>query len=104
MKLFSVCLPSKDIECVIDILKDDLSELCLDSDEIITRCSVVDSFRPDIGFISFELTDKQALLLMQTLFIYSSRMAEADDDRQYPLFDFAIRLFAPLTGKTHHDF
>ena len=104
MKLFSVCLPEKDIKCVVDILKNDLSELCLDSDEIVTRCSVIDGFRPNIGFISFELTDNQALLLMQTLFIYSSRMAEAGDKRQYPLFDFAVRLFAPLTGKTHHDF
>jgi len=104
MKLFSVCLPAKDIECVIDILKNDLSELCLDSDEIIARCSVIASFRPDISYLSFELADNQALLLMQTLFIYSSRMAEAGDERQYPLFDFAVRLFAPLTGKTHLNF
>lgn len=104
MKLFSVCLPSDGIKCVVDLFKDDLTELCLDEDELLLRCAVVNAYRPNIGYISFELTDKQALLLMQTLFIYSSRMAEAEDDRQYPLFDFAVRLFAPLTGKTHHDF
>lgn len=104
MKLYSVSLPSDDIKTVYEILKDDLTELCLDEDELLSRCAVVNAFRPDFGYISFELTDRQALILMQTLFIYSERLAEAGDDRQYPFYDFAVRLFTPLTGKTHHDF
>ena len=104
MKLYSVSIPAKDIKTVVDILSDDLTELCLDEDELLLRCSVVNAYRPNIGHISFELTDKQALLLMQTLFIYSSRMADAGDERQHPLYDFAVRLFTPLTGKTHYDF
>lgn len=104
MKLYSVTLPSNDIKYVVDILKDDLTELCIEGDLLIAFCAVISSYRPNFGYISFEITDKQALLLMQTLFIYSERMAEAGDRGQYPLFDFALRLFTPLTEKTIHDF
>ena len=104
MKLYSVSIPASDIKTVIDILNDDLTELCLDENELLFRCSVVNAYRPNVGYISFELTDDQALLMMQTLFIYSQRFAEADDKRQYAFFEFAIRLFTPFTGKTTCDF
>lgn len=104
MKLYHVCIPADDIKCIVNIFKDDLTELCLEEDELLCRCAVVTAFRENQNYISFELTDKQALILMQTLFIYSDRLAEAGDKRQYALFDFAVRLFTPLTEKTIYDF
>lgn len=112
MKLYGINLPTDDMKMVINLLMDDLTELCLEGDDIVIRSAVIDSYRKRINkasqtkrlYISFELTDEQALLLMQTLFIYSKRMAEAGDERQYPLFDFAVQLFTPLTGKCDKDF
>lgn len=107
MKLFSVNLPSDDLAMVIDTLKDDLTELCLDEDELLARCAVVSARVVNNGqkaYVSFELTDEQALLLMQTLIIYSERMAEAGDDRDGPFLFFARQMFTPFTGKTHYDF
>lgn len=104
MKLYNVCIPADSIKTVVDILKDDLTELCIEESELIAHCAVISAYRSGSGFISFELTDEQALVLIQTLFIYSQRFAENDDDRQYALYDFALRMFAPLTGKTVYDF
>ena len=104
MKLYHVCRPADEIRFVVDCLKEDLSELCLDDDEIVIRCTVVSSYREGQGHIAFEMTDAHALLLMQTLFIYSERYAEAGDEHQWPFFDFAVRMFPTLTGKTKCDF
>ena len=104
MKLFHICLPADDIRFVVDCLKEELSELCLDDDEILIRCTVVSSYRKGQGYISFEMTDAHALLLMQTLFIYSERYAEAGDEHQWTFFDFAVRMFPSLTEKQNRDF
>lgn len=104
MKLYSVSIPAKDIEIVYDVLMSDLAELWLEGDEIRCRSAVCCAYHEGKNNISFELTEKQALLLMQTLFIYSKRLAEAGDDRQYPFFDFAVSMFTPLTGRTEHSF
>ena len=112
MKLYGINLPADDMEMVVGLLVDDLSELCLEGDDIVIRSAVIDSYRKRTSkesktkrlYISFELTDEQALLLMQTLFIYAERMAEAGDDRQWGLFDFAKQMFTPFTGKCDRDF
>ena len=54
-KLYSVSLPAKNIETVYTILKNDLSELTLDEDELLFRCAVCNAFRKGYGYISFEL-------------------------------------------------
>lgn len=104
MKLYHVCRPADEIRFVVDCLKEELSELCLEEDEILIRCTVISAYREGEGHISFEMTDAHALLLMQTLFIYFERYAEAGDENMWTFFDFAVRLFPSLTGKCNKDF
>ena len=107
-KRFTVSLPDEDMDMVVGLLQDDIRELCLSGDALLIRSAVVSSYNlyklHKRRQVSFELTDAQGLLLTQNMFVYCQRMAEAGDNRQYPLFDFAIQLLTPFTGKDEHSF